>query len=298
MVAETRPITMFHNWINKHHIVLKKGQRIHILSQLFWNKILYIKLGIFKSIHSIQHPIIHFYALCWNEERILPFVLDYYGRFVDHITVYDNHSTDHSREIILSYPNTKVVEFGENEFDDTIHNDIKNNCWKQSRGKADFVVVCDMDEFLYSPDIKTSLEQLISQRISVVQPEGYDMYSEDYPSYSKGHLITDIVKHGIRSQWFAKCILFDPHAVVEINYKPGAHECHPVGRINRSSTTGFKLLHYKNIGIKQTIQRIHTYAQRLSKENIEKALGTHYLEDEQKQIEEFKNNERQATEII
>lgn len=289
---------MFHNWINKHHIVLKKGQRIHILSQLFWNKILYIKLGIFKSIHSIQHPIIHFYALCWNEEQILPFVLDYYECFVDHITIYDNHSTDRSQEIISSYPNTRIIKFGKDEFDDTTHNDIKNNCWKQSRGKADFVVVCDMDEFIYSPDIKASLEQLITQRVSVVQPEGYDMYSEEYPAYTKDHLITNIVNCGIRSPWFDKCILFDPHSVVEINYKPGAHECHPVGRINRSSTTEFKLLHYKNIGLEQTLQRIHSYAQRLSKGNIEKDLGTHYRNEKQKQIEEFKHNLQRATEII
>lgn len=289
---------MFHTLMDKHHIILRKGQNVSIIIQLLWNVVLHFKLKIYKWLHGIHPPIVHYYALCWNEEKILPFVLDYYGRFADRITIYDNCSTDRSREIISSYQNTQIIEFGKDEFDDTIHNDIKNNCWKQSRGKADFVVVCDMDEFIYSPDIKASLEQLISQGVTVVQPEGYDMYSKDYPTYSKGILITDIVKRGIRSQWFDKCILFDPHAVVEIYYKPGAHECHPVGRINRSSTTGFKLLHYKNIGLEQTIQRIHTYAQRLSKENIEKDLGTHYLEDEQKQIEEFNKNLQKATEII
>lgn len=289
---------MFHTLTDKHHITLKKGQNVRILILLLWNMFLHFKLKIKKRLHGIHHPIVHYYALCWNEEKILPFVLDYYGRYVDSFTIYDNHSTDSSREIISSYPNTQIIEFGEDDFNDSIHISIKNNCWKRSRGKADFVVVCDMDEFIYSPDIKACLEQLKASKITIVQPEGYDMYSDEYPSYSKDHLITDIVNRGIRSPWFDKCILFDPHAVVETNYKPGAHECHPVGRINRSSTTEFKLLHYKNIGLEQTLQRIHTYAQRLSKENIEKDLGTQYLIEEQKQIEEFKHNLQRATEII
>ena len=281
---------MLKTFSKQHHLVLQHGHNLSILIQLVVNWLSLLRLRVHKCLFGIKLPIVHYYALCWNEERILPFVLDYYGRFVDHITVYDNHSTDRSREVISSYPNTQIVEFGKDEFDDETHNNIKNNCWKKSRGKADFVVVCDMDEFIYSPDIKASLEQLKAQKITIVKPEGYDMYSEEYPSYSKGQLITDTINRGIRSKWFDKCILFDPHSVVEINYKPGAHECHPVGLINQSATTGLKLLHYKNIGMAQTLQRIRSYSQRLSKENIKKDLGTHYLEDEQNQIDTFKAN--------
>lgn len=289
---------MFHTLMDKHHITLKKGQNVRILIQLLWNMVLHYKLKIYKWLHGIHHPIVHYYALCWNEEKILPFVLDYYGHFVDSFTIYDNHSTDRSRDIISSYQNTQIIEFGKDEFDDTIHNDIKNNCWKLSRGKADFVVVCDMDEFIYSPDIKASLEQLITQGVTVVQLEGYDMYSEDYPSYSKGHLITDIVKRGIRSQWFDKCILFDPHAIVEINYKPGAHESHPWGRVKWYRNEDIKLLHYKNIGLEQLLERNRLYVTRLSKENIENNYGSEYLRKEQIITQEFGDNNNQATEII
>lgn len=291
-------MSILKQYCNKHNIVLHKGKNIHILLTLVWNRVLLLKLRIHKWLFRIHHPIVHYYALCWNEECILPFVLDYYSRFADKIIIFDNFSTDHSRDIISSYPNTKVIEFGKSEFDDTIHNQIKNSCWKQSRGKADFVVVCDMDEFIFSPNIAGKLKQLEEQKNTIVQPEGYNMFSKEYPSYQKGQLITNTVTKGIRSRWFDKCILFDPHAIVEINYKPGAHECYPWGKVKKYRNEDIKLLHYKNIGLNQILERNRSYAARLSKDNLEKNYGTDYLKKEQLTIQEFKENEQKATKII
>lgn len=290
---------MFSIVFNKYHIILKKGQNAYILWRLLWNQVLLMKLILYKWLHGIHRPIIHYYALCWNEEKMLPFMFDYYKQFVDRFTLYDNYSDDSSESTILSQPNAHIKKFSmDGEINDYIYQDIKNNCWKQSRGKADYVIVCDTDEFIYHSDIHLAITQLKCDKYSIVKPYGYNMYSTNYPVYDSQHLLTDQVKRGIRVPMFDKCILFDPHAIVEINYKPGAHECHPWGRVKTYRNEDIKLLHYKNIGLEQLLERNRAYASRLSKENKEKGYGAEYLKKEQLIIQEFNENEQKATEII
>ena len=255
-------------------------------------------LRIYKWLHGIKKPIVHYYAVCWNEEKMLPFMFQHYDQFVDHYTIYDNFSDDNSGNIIHSHKNAEIIKFKTEGFDDTTHNDIKNNCWKRSRGKADYVIVCDIDEFIYHKDILQMLALLKNDKFSIVKPFGYNMYSTEYPCYNSETSITEQVKRGIRVPMFDKCILFDPHAIAEINYKPGAHECHPWGRVKWYRNEDTKLLHYKNIGLKQLLERNRLYASRLSKKNIEKNYGSEYLKKEQFIIQEFKENEQRATEII
>ncbi|HEY3372002.1 MAG TPA: glycosyltransferase family 2 protein, partial [Prolixibacteraceae bacterium] len=88
--------------------------------------------------------IIHYYTLCWNEERILSMVLDYYSEFCESMVVMDNESDDNSPSIIHSYPKATVRTYSSNgQIRDDIYLEIKNNVWKESRGKADWVIICD-----------------------------------------------------------------------------------------------------------------------------------------------------------
>ena len=59
--------------------------------------------------------VVHVYALCWNEEKILPYFLRHYGRIASKIVIYDNESSDRSVEIIRSYPNTEVIPYSTDE---------------------------------------------------------------------------------------------------------------------------------------------------------------------------------------
>lgn len=290
-------MSILSQYCEKNNIVLHKGENIRILFTLTWNWVLLLKLKLHKWFHGIHHPIVHYYAVCWNEEKMLPFMFDYYGQFVDRFTLYDNYSDDSSESIILSQPNAHIKKFSmDGEINDYIYQDIKNNCWKQSRGKADYVIVCDIDEFIYNTDIHQVLSELKKSRFTIVKPFGYNMYSTEYPTQGKS--LTDQVKRGIRVPMFDKCILFNPHAIVEINYKPGAHECHPWGRVKVCRNEDIKLLHYKNIGLEQLIARNRLYASRLSNENKEKGYGAEYLKKEQIIIQEFCENELKAAIII
>lgn len=289
---------MLSKFFKKHYIVLKKGNNIHIIIRLLINKILLLRLTIYKWLHGIHRPIVHYYAVCWNEEKMLPFMFDYYSRFTDHFTIYDNYSTDKSEAIVNDYTNTRIIKFQTDGFNDNAHNDIKNNCWKRSRGKADYVIVCDTDEFIYHTDIHQALILLKNNKYSIVKPFGYNMYSTDYPVYDSHQLLTDKVKRGIRVPMFDKCILFDPHAIVEVNFKPGAHECYPWGRVKTYRNEDIKLLHYKNIGLEQLLERNRIYVSRLSKENIENNYGMEYLKKEQLIIQEFNENTKSANPVI
>lgn len=285
-------------YCEKNNIVLHKGDNMHILTTLAWNWMLCLRLKLYKWLHGIHRPVIHYYAVCWNEEKMLPFMFQYYERFVDHFTIYDNYSDDHSECIIHSHEKAEIIKFKTEGFDDTTHNDIKNNCWKQSRGKADYVIVCDIDEFLYHRDITAALTLLKSNRYSIVKPFGYNMYNREYPCYRFEKPITEQVKRGVRIPMFDKCILFDPHAIVEINYKPGAHECHPWGRVKKYRGEDLKLLHYKNIGLDQLLHRTQLYSARLSDSNIIHGYGIEYLDGYKDIIETFEKNISSAQPII
>lgn len=266
----------------KHHLVLKHGQNLRIISQLSLNYILLAKLRIHKWLHGIHHPIVHYYAVCWNEERILPFMFDHYCSFVNQFIIYDNYSNDNSISIIKQHPNTKIIQFGGNdEFNDNDNRNIKNNCWKRSRGKADWIIVCDMDEFLYHPNMEDYIQELTHEGVTLPTTEGYEMYSKTLPNHTRDILLTEIVQQGVRSHWLNKSIVFDPHRIVDINYSVGAHQADPTGIVRRSTGNPLKVLHYKHLGLDYLMERYRKLGKRLSAYNLKNQYGTHYLAKEE-----------------
>jgi hypothetical protein len=266
-------------------------------------KIIYynLQLRVRKSIKSDKKKIIiHLYTICWNEEKMLPFFLDYYSDYVDKITVFDNYSTDNSEQILKRYKNVKVLKYNsDNKINEILYLKIKNNSWKKSSGKADFVIVCDIDEFLYSEDLAQIIKYIKENKYTIVKPFGYQMVSEFYPDYRKEKKITDIVKTGYSdNKWLSKSILFDPNKIIEINYSPGCHECSPTGKINFYKSINLKFLHYKDLSIDHLVQRKKELGMRLSQINIENGWATYYLEEEAKTIEEFESRVKKSVKII
>ena len=288
---------MLHNWLSRHHIVLHKGQNLHIVLQLLWNRILMLKLRIYKLLHGIKHPIVHYYCVCWNEERMLPFVFGYYERFVSRFTIYDNYSTDSSEALVAARPDAAMRKFGiKGVFDDAENQRVKNHCWKQSRGKADWVVVCDTDEFVYHPDLRNHLRTLQKEGVSFPAIVGYEMYSLTYPTPDQG-LITDQVRRGYESEYMTKHMIFDPHRIVETNYSPGCHTASPWG-IVRTSKEPLKLLHYKYLGRDEVIARNRQLGKKLSDANKEQEMGFHYLLTEERMGQEFDRHYAETIEVI
>ncbi len=233
---------------------------------------------------------VHLYTLCYNEIKILPFAVEYWKTIADEVFVLDNNSTDGSKEYLSKIPNVHIVEFSSDGFNDDIHRRLKNEVWKASRGKADFVVVCDLDEFMYSPNgIRNELEKMKARGETICKPFGYNMVSEAFPIEGKG-LMWEQIPNGFPDKTFRKVTIFNPNAIKDIKYSAGAHNCSPIGSIQWYTGNSVFLLHYKFLSLEYVLGRYKEYNDRLSKINKEKKWGVQYTRDRNRTISTFENN--------
>ena len=218
--------------------------------------------------------IIHAHILAFNEEKILPFVLDYYSSICEKIFVYDNMSTDSSDEIYKKYEKVTVVKWSSDDsFNDHFNKEIKSNGYKQYSRDADWVIVCDCDEILYHPNLINMLKYYKKIGVDIPEIDGRDMVSETFPEYD-GRLITDIVQIGSDTyEPMCKIIVFNPKKDVAFGF--GAHASH-CSNCNRSQEKELKLLHYKFLGKNYVNKMYSERLARLSEFNIKNGLGVHY----------------------
>lgn len=282
----------------ERNIRFKKENKVGVLFSLLNNRILLSIWKLKKRLKGIKTPVVHLYTVCWNEEKIIPFVLQYYNDIVEKVFVWDNYSDDHSEEI-LRKNNVKIKKYDTGgTFNDVVHQQIKNKVWKKSRGKADFVIVSDMDEILFHPQMQQFLKHALKKKYSILETHGYDMYALEYPVYNNMSLITDQIKTGIFSEKYSKSVIFDPHQIVNINYMPGAHECYPEGIVKVIKDENLKLLHYKNLGIKCLMDRVEQYRIRMSETNKKNGYCIEYDRENQQIINDFNAGMEKAITII
>lgn len=182
---------------------------------------------------------VHVYSVMRNEERLLPYFLRHYEQFADRIYIFDDKSTDRTREIAMAHP--KVVL--ENLAIDTGDKDADivacfNTAYKQSRGVADYVIIADGDELIYHKDMLAALERAKQDDIHLIKTIGYSMIGDMEPK-GNGQLY-DEYEHGIRERGFDKPSIFNPN--IEVVFDKGHHSA--------ISTTeqvqcNFLLLHFR-----------------------------------------------------
>jgi len=216
-------------------------------------------------------------SCCYNEEHILPFYLDYYTNFIgaDKIVIYDGGSTDKSQDIIKEYLNVDLIIDPQDKLDDRHLNDIRNDGWKPYRKDYDWIIVCDIDEFIYHPNLKEFLRKECDRKeITIPLTEGFDMTSKKFPKFEKGRYLPEIISRGVKDPVFLnKKSIFK--SSIDINYHIGSHGCDPVGPVKYSETTEIKHLHYKWISHKYMTRRSAGVADRLSDWNLSGGCGSH-----------------------
>lgn len=219
--------------------------------------------------------IIHAHILAFNEEKILPFTLDYYSKICEKIYIYDNMSTDGSDVIYAKYPKVEVIKWDSNgEINEMNYVNIKSNGYKQFSRNADWVIVCDCDEFLYHPKLMDKLTYYKENGITVPRVNGHDMVSETFPLYD-GELITTKVKTGSEVYPpFCKNIIFNPK--LDVQYGIGGHSF-SCNNANYSVSPELKLLHYKFLGIDYVENIYKSRVERLSEFNKQNKFGEHYF---------------------
>jgi hypothetical protein len=241
--------------------------------------------------------IIHVYAICWNEEKMLPHFFKHYNDIADQFFIYDNGSTDNSLLMLSAHPKVSVDKFEVvgYSFVRTAQG-IFNQFWKNSKGKADWVIVCDIDEHLYHPNLRSYLQQCTSNGITLIEPLGYEMFSDSFPNTDKP--LHETIRRGARAPLFDKPQIFNPNEIQEINFGLGRHDAFPVGNVSKPSNKEVLLLHYKYLGFDYLNARYTTLKQGLRPEDIQLQFGYHYLWDEKRKLEEFESLKSRAVKIL
>ena len=166
--------------------------------------------------------------------------------------------------------------------------EIKNNCWKKSKGVADFVIVGDSDEFLYHKNIGQFLTDMKNSPFTIFKPEGYHMIGDEDLILNSEDNIFEKVTKGIRGTSNDKLMLFNCNKIEEINYSFGCHIANPTGEVFYYNGSDLKMLHYKYLGLTDFIPKQKLRGDRLSEFNKQRGLGMYYLFSENKHKEEYK----------
>jgi hypothetical protein len=303
------------NWVCMSLMSIKKGCRTlrHKMKKLYkkmcdakWkvmNRSKDILFNTYLSLEIIIHSgLIHIrgkkinievikvaiYSIAYNENLLLPyFVAHYRSRFPGcNITIYDNCSTDNTARL-ASNLGCIVKQYDScGRFCEDKQIEIKNNCWKGT--DADWVIVCDIDEFL-----DADLAQLMEERCTILRTQGWDMVGgktkESFDFYA--------INHGIKNNLESKHIAFKPQEIAQINYAPGAHSCTPVGNVHYSYRV-YNLYHYKYIYLDYVIARHKMSAERLSSINREMGWGAHYLIEEDRVYEIYEKYKKNMQKLF
>lgn len=221
---------------------------------------------------------IHVYVVMKNEEDILPFVIQYWSLFADKVFIFDNGSTDRSLEILSKFPTCKIRYFNTNgKMDDGMNQYIKNNCWKQSKGEADWVFVGDTDECLYVRDFS-----IFDSDASVLELPWYDLCDDFKPKYNKDKLLHQLTSKWAKHPSFGKRLLFNPNKVDEINFCPGAHLINPSPTPIIEKSDKAVILHInRGFGIDYKLGKMRQMRQNFSDNNLKHGWGYHYFNEDE-----------------
>jgi hypothetical protein len=87
---------------------------------------------------------------------MLRFFFRHYDGLVQRYVVFDDGSIDNSLELLRSNPKVDLrpmLPDSDPESRVASGLSVLESCWKESRGTADWVIVADIDEHLYHPNL-------------------------------------------------------------------------------------------------------------------------------------------------
>jgi hypothetical protein len=214
------------------------------------------------------------YCLCWNDARMLPFFFQHYDKFVDRYFVFDNGSTDNSLSLLLHHGRVQVERF-QTDGDSFVDKEriLGDTIWKGSL--ADWVIVTDIDEHIYHPELLKYLASMKAQGVTAIQSIGYEMVADAFPSGARP--LVELVTQGARSTGHDRLCIFNPREIKETNFTPGRHRAKPEGNVVWPDYPQVLLLHYKHLGPEYIILRSAELRKGLKSRDIEKGWGIHYL---------------------
>ena len=193
------------------------------------------------------------YSVIRNEERMLPYFLRHYGRFAQHIVLYDDASTDRTRDIAAADARVELRDwpFTTGKHDEKFI-EFAEATYKEARGIAEWVMWPDGDELLYHPDMQGLLAGYRAAGVEVPLTRGVELVADAFPTIAGQ--IYDEVKCGLLADsLFAKPVVFQPH--VDIHWRTGKHSLVPPMDFKRSETAEIVLLHCRYLEPAYVLER-------------------------------------------
>jgi len=231
---------------------------------------------------------IEIYALCHQEADIIPYFMRHYKQY-GQVFLMEGHSTDGSAELARLRGAIIVPVDTNDEVRDDIFTDIKNNCWKDS--KADWVIVCDMDEFVYHPDM---INYLSTIKDTIVIPRQFEMITDIYPTTDKQ--IYDEVRYGFEMP--SKMFLFQPQKLKNISYGVGAHSAQPEGEVYINKSSEIICMHMKFLSVNKVIERNRYLTSRFSDINRKNGWGWHTSLPPAAIVDTFNDNKNKLIKVL
>ena len=217
------------------------------------------------------------YTILRNEEKILPYYLRHYSQFVDKIFVFDDDSTDRTKEILSQNSKVTILKPEMHGIDDHYFRSLYATAFRtRSKGAADWVICVDADEIIYHPDILSILQKCKNEGFSIIKCEGWTMFSDSFPQ--NGDQIYDEIKTGVPDVWQGKPVILSPEINIKFHY--GRHNVYLLEEgLRIAESTGIKLLHYRYLGDQYCEERHLNNTERLSEKNRRGKLGRHNFKD-------------------
>jgi len=219
---------------------------------------------------------VHVYAQCWNEAEMLPFFFRHYDGLVDRYFIYDDGSDDGSSELLRSHPKVDARRFQRTDPESFVRSEqtFSNDCWKESRGVADWVIVTDVDELLVHEALSGYLADCTAEGVTLIPSLGFQMISETVPDADED--LPRSRRFGTPWIQMMKPSLFAPDAITEMNFLPGRHSAEPQGRVRVPPRDELVLLHYKYLGFERTLARHRALAAKLGPSDRAAGWGHKY----------------------
>jgi hypothetical protein len=126
---------------------------------------------------------VHLYTLCWNDGPRLSFFFRHYDAIVDRYVIYDDGSDAATLDRLRAHPKVEIRRFERSDPNSFVLSElhISNQCWKESRDKANWVIVADIDELLWHADLAAYLARCTRDGITAIPALGIQMVDYRFP---------------------------------------------------------------------------------------------------------------------
>ena len=206
---------------------------------------------------------------------MLPLFFRHYDGLVDHYFIRDNQSTDGSLDILRAHPRVTILPLFL-EGDSMVEAAFAqvNQFWHPSRGQADWVAVCNVDELFWHIDLEWYLRKCQKKGITFLRSRGYQMVGQNFAE--PGDNLVRMHRYGTRDKEYDKPAFFNPNAITDSGFGIARHSCKPKGHVVRAELDEILLLHYKYLGEEYVRERHAELNARRRTRDIERSFGWQY----------------------